>query len=198
MKIMKSLALITCILLLTASIGQAQTPEPVPTPEFTPERLTGRVVVTGSGGSAHFTLQIDGLNTDEEMASLRALLAEKGENDVIKAMEKMPAIGWMKIADSIRYTVPVIDSIPTENGGRIIRVVTPRSLAFGEVMNSTRSRKYRFGMVELILGPDGTGEGQVLAAARFKFDKKGDLQIESYGIGPIQILNVQTKPGSGE
>lgn len=193
MKTLKSLALITCILLLAASTCPAQTPEPAPAPEFTPERLTGRVIVTGSGGSAHFTLQIDGLNTDEEMASLRALLAEKGEKDVIKAMEKMPAIGWMKIADSIRYTVPVIDSIPTQNGGRIIRVVTPRSLAFGEVMHSTRSRKYRFGIVEILLGPDGTGEGQVLAAARFKFNKEGDLEIESYGIGPVQLLNIKTK-----
>jgi len=204
-----SLTRFTCVLLLMAGTCMAQAPgaatkaAPAATadaPAFTPERITGRLVNTGSGGgSTHFTLQVDGLSTDEQMAGLRAMLDEKkGEDKVIGAMEKMPAIGWMRLADSIRYTVPVIDSIPVEGGGRIIRVVTPRSLVFGEVMTATRSRKYRFGIVELILGPDGAGEGQVLAAARFKIDKKGDLQIESYGIAPVKILNVQAKPGGGE
>lgn len=202
MRLAKSLILFTCILALTAASGAAQTPEAAPetapAPEFTSQRLTGRIVGTGTGGSAHFTLQIDQLTPDEEMARLRALLQEKGDDEVIESMEKMPVIGWLRVADSIRYNVAVIDQIPMENGGRIIRVVTNRSLAFGEVMNSTRSRKYRFGIVEIMLGPDGTGEGQVLAAARFTFNKAGDLEIESYGIGPVKVLNVQTKPGSEE
>jgi hypothetical protein len=190
MRFIKSLTLITCIMLLAATASMAQTP---------PERLTGRIVNTGSGGgSAHFTLQIDQLTPDAEMARLRTLLEEKGEQDVIKSMEKMPVIGWLRVADSIRYNVAVIESIPIPDGGRIIRVVTNRSLAFGEVMHTTRSRKYRFGIVEVMLGPDGTGEGSVLAAARFNFNKEGDLEIESYGIGPVQVLNVQTKPGDGK
>ncbi len=190
MKFTRSLTLMTCFLLLVTTAGMAQTP---------PERLIGRIINTGSGGgSAHFTLQIDQLTPDEEMDRLRILLQEKGEGEVIKSMEKMPTIGWLRVADSIRYNVAVIESIPTPDGGRIIRVVTSRSLAFGEVMHTTRSRKYRFGIAEVMLGPDGTGEGSVLAAARFKFNKQGDLEIESFGIGPVRVLNIQTKPGDGK
>lgn len=200
MKLVKTMTLVTCILLLAPVTLLAQAPEAAPeaaaAPAFTPERLTGRIINTGSGGgSAHFNLQIDSLTPDEEMARLRALLQEKGDDAVITSMEKMPVIGWLRVADSIRYNVAVIDEIPMENGGRIIRVVTNRSLAFGEVMNSTRSRKYRFGIVEIMLGPDGKGEGQVLAAARIKFNKAGDIEIESFGIGPVQVLNIQTKSG---
>lgn len=194
---LKALTLITCVLLLAPVTGMAQAPEAVPetvpAPEFTPERLTGRIVGTGTGGSAHFTLQIDQLTPDKEMARLQALLQEKGDDAVIKSMEKMPVIGWLRVADSIRYNVALIEQIPMEDGGRIIRVVTSRSLAFGEVMNSTRSRKYRYGIVELFLDAEGKGGGVVIAAARFMFNKEGDVVIESYGTGPIQVLNIQTK-----
>ncbi len=188
-------ALFTGILALAAATCPAQTPEAAPA--FSPERISGRIINTGAGaGSLHFTLQIDELSSDEEIAGLRTMLAEKGDQAVVRTLEDMPSKGWLKIGNSLGYQVSVIRSLPLEGGGRVVRVVTDRNLMFVESMNATRSKKYRFGIVEIILGPDDTGEGVVIAAARFKFNKEGQLEIESYGTGPVKILNAQAKPNS--
>ncbi len=181
-------------LALSPTTCPAQTPEAAP--EFTPERISGRIVNTGSGGgSLPFTLQIDNLTTDEEIVALRDLLAEKGDADVVKAMEKMDKDGWLRIGDDLRVNVAVIRAIPTENG-RVIRVVSNRSLLFTEEMQASRSRKYPFGIVEIMLDAEGSGEGTVFVAARFKFNKEGVLEVESYGIAPVQVLNMQAKAHS--
>jgi hypothetical protein len=185
-------------LTLSAAICQAQAPEAATAPEFTPERLTGRIVNTGSGaGSYNFTLQINDLSSDEEIAELQNLLKESGYKDVLKVMEKMEPNGWVRIGDDLRVNVAVIRSIPTE-AGRLIRAVTYRTLHFTEEMEATRSRKYRFGMVDILLDADGAGEGTVFVAARFMFNKDGGLEVESYGIAPVKVLNMQAKPHGGQ
>lgn len=180
-------------LAFSAGACLAQTPEAAPAPEFTPERITGRIVNTVGGGSLPFTLQINNLTTDEEIVALRGLLAEKGDDDVVKAMEKMDKDGWLRIGDDLRVNVAVIRAFPTEKGW-VIRVVSNRSLLFTEEMRASRSRKYPFGIVELMLDEKGAGEGTVFVAARFKFNKEGVLEVESYGIAPVQVLNLQAKP----
>ncbi len=185
-------------LTLSAAICQAQAPEAAPAPEFTPERISGRIVNTeGGAGSYTFTMQINDVSTDEEIAELQALLKDKGDQDVLKVMEKMDPNGWVRIGDDLRVNVAVIRSVPTENG-RLIRAVTYRTLHFTEEMERTRSRKYRFGMIDIVLDSSGAGEGTVFVAARFMFNKDGGLEVESYGIAPVKVLNLQAKPHSGK
>lgn len=60
-------------------------------------------------------------------------------------------------------------------------------------MRNLRSRDYPFGLIELKLAADGTGEGVLIAAIQARFTKEGELEIESHGTKPFRILAV--KPG---
>jgi hypothetical protein len=79
--------------------------------------------------------------------------------------------------------------LPSEKGARRLRLVTDRNLAFGELYNSTRSRDYSVGAIELILTPDGKGSGTVLPACKLTVDKKKQqVEIETYQ-NPWKLTN---------
>jgi hypothetical protein len=79
--------------------------------------------------------------------------------------------------------------LPSEKGARRLRLVTDRNLAFGELYNSTRSRDYSVGAIELTLTPDGKGSGTVLPACRLTVNKKKQqVEIETYQ-NPWKLTN---------
>jgi len=159
-----------------------------------PETFTGRLVDTAGAipraTSTYITVHADRYTPDAEVKRLAGILAEKGQDALIQAMWDEESAGYVKIGNALGYQVAVIRSIPTEDGGRIIRVVTDRPIQFVEVMRSLRSRDYPFGLIELKLGPDDRGEGVMIAAAKMEFDANGRLNITSYGTKPFRILKV--------
>jgi len=158
-----------------------------------PEMLVGRLVDMGSvpgKSTTYMTLNIESLTPDDEVVRLAGLLAESGQEAVISAMWDMDSVGWVKIGASLGYQVQIIRSLPTEDGGRIIRVVTDRPIMFYESMRGTRSKQYPFGLLELRFGPEGKGEGTLIAAAQLAFSKEGRLEIKSYGTQPFKIVQI--------
>jgi len=58
--------------------------------------------------------------------------------------------------------------------------------------NSGRSTDYPFGYLQVKLNEKGEGTGQIMAAAKIKFNKKeGRYEIESYGNQYIKATNVR-------
>jgi hypothetical protein len=73
-----------------------------------------------------------------------------------------------------------IIELPSKNGRRF-RLVTDRWLAFGELYNSTRSRDYSVGAIDLTLTPDGKGSGTLMPACRLKLNKKTkQVEVEAF------------------
>ena len=80
------------------------------------------------------------------------------------------------VGNDVKYII----ELPSKNGRRL-RLVTDRNIAFGELYNSTRSRDYSVGAIELNLTPDGKGTGTVLPACKLTVDKKTkQIEIETY------------------
>jgi hypothetical protein len=157
------------------------------------EMYVGRLVDQGSipgRSTTYITLNIESITPDDTVVQLANVLAESGQDAVISAMWDMDSAGWIKIGTSLGYQVQIIRSLPTEDGGRIIRVVTDRPIMFYESMRGTRSKQYPFGLLELRLGPDGKGEGTMIAAAQLSFSKEGRLEIKSYGTQPFKIVQI--------
>lgn len=65
-------------------------------------------------------------------------------------------------------------------------------MPFIELYNNGRTTDYPFGFLQVKLGTNGQGTGQIMAAAKIRFDKKkGEYQIESYGNQYIKAVNVR-------
>lgn len=65
-------------------------------------------------------------------------------------------------------------------------------MPFGELYNNGRSTGYPFGFLQVKLNAKSEGTGQIMAAAKIRFDEdKGKYEIESYGNQFIKAPNVR-------
>ncbi len=185
MRLKPALFAVVCVLVALAPPLAAQAPE----------RIKGRVIDAGSSvpgpNSAFFTLHVDEYSTAADVQELAALLAKEGSNALLKKLRKMDH-GYIRIGRSLGYPVAVIRSIETPEG-RVIRAVTDRPIQIYEVMRSLRTEDYPFGVIEIRLPADGKGEGTLIAAAQVEYNKDGVIEIESFGIQPFRLMNVEAE-----
>lgn len=155
-----------------------------------PDQFTGSLVNTVAGArfSQPFILSVDHYAGEAEVQRLTGVLAEKGPYSLRDELWKHSA-GYLRIGGRIGYPVAAVLSQETATG-RKLTVVLNRPLSAFEVQYFTRSSKYPFTVLELELGPNGAGEGKLIAAAKMQLH--GDtLTIESLGIQPLRLLAVR-------
>jgi hypothetical protein len=74
----------------------------------------------------------------------------------------------------------------------IITIITARTMPFVELYQNGRTTGYPFGYLQVKLDAQGSGSGQIMAAAKIRFDKKsGQYQIESFGNQYIKANNIR-------
>jgi hypothetical protein len=64
-------------------------------------------------------------------------------------------------------------------------------MSFWELINRPRSSEYPFTWVQLNLGPDGTGDGELAIAARVFADRPNrPIEVETFQIQPVRLQSV--------
>jgi hypothetical protein len=152
-------------------------------------------VAMGTGGTVggktkQFDFRITTYTTDEELDKFAALLKEKGPDALRSALEKEDK-GRLNPAGSVGNQIAVARK--RQMGSEtIITIVTARIMPFIELYNNGRSTDYPFGYLQVKLNDKGEGTGQIMAAAKIRFNKKeGRYEIESYGNQYIKAVNVR-------
>ena len=150
-------------------------------------------VAVGTGGSVGgksmmFSLQIKEYMNDAEVLKYAELLKEGGQDALRKALEKLDS---GQLSPAGRVGNPIAIARKRQEGGKtIITIVTARVMPFIELYHSGRSTDYPFGLMRITFNEKGEGSGQVMAAAKIRFDKKKDqVEIESYGNQYIKVVN---------
>jgi len=180
----KIVMLLGVALLLCATLAQAQS---------SPEAFTG--VAIGTGGSVGgktmlFDFRITRYTTDEEVDQLATLLKEKGQDALRLALEKL-TVGRVSPVGSVGNDIAVARKRQVGND-TVITIVTARIMPFIELYRGGRTKDYPFGFIQVKLNDKGEGEGQIIVAAKVRFDKKkGHYEIESYGNQYIKAVNVR-------
>ncbi len=158
-----------------------------------PQQFAGVLANTTKGGTIPIVVHIDSYSPVGDVRALNLLLKDKGQDAVEAALFGMKARGWIRIGSSLGYEVPLIRSLPTPTGRRIV-VIADRPIQFWEQWRGTRSLQYPFGMVVLDIDRNGHGEGRLIAAMRAKFDKEGKVELESFGTEPFRIIGLSQQP----
>jgi hypothetical protein len=152
-------------------------------------------VAMGTGGTVggktkQFDFSITTYTTDEELDKFAALLKEKGQDALRRALEKEDK-GRLSPVGSVGNQIAVARK-RKEGTDTIITIVTARIMPFVELYNNGRSTDYPFGYLQVRLNDKGEGTGQIMAAAKIKFNKKeGRYEIESFGNQYIKAVNVR-------
>src|SRR6267378_2670694 len=132
---------------------------------------------------------IEQFSTPDDRKALIDAFKRSGQDGLVDVLQDMKPKGRVRFASGgVGNDVKYIIELPSESGRRF-RLVTDRTLAFGELYAGTRSRDYSVGAIELVLTPDGKGSGTVLPACKLKVDKKTkEIEIETYQ-NPWKLTN---------
>ena len=136
-------------------------------------------------------------STEAEREALIATLKEKGSTALLDALTKQPEAGFIKMPNTLGWTLFYARKTDLPDGGQRIVIATNRRLGFGEVSQQRRSADYDFTLVEIHLPKGGgKGEGKMVPAAKVTWDKEtNQIDIENYQAMPVQLKNVEeSKP----
>ena len=192
MKVAFSALGITCVLLfLLTPLNRASGTPVAPLKE----EYTGTVVGVGGtmgGRSRPFTLTIEGRTSAEEANRAIAILAEGGQDALLKELEDK-RLGRFSLGGQLGRDLNFVQETTTADGRRRITILFARWMNIFEIRSGSRSQDYPFSYVELIVDASGKGEGTFIAAARIYFDKKhgNELDVENFGIYPARLMGVR-------
>ncbi len=148
---------------------------------------------TGQMMTTTFTLTINGYTSDQEYERLRMALQEGGQDGLLNAIHKEDK-GRFAVTGNVGRVLGIV-RVREEEGKRRFFIVFERWLSMAEVRNGYRSENYPFGVIELVINPDGKGEGTYIGAAQitWKTDKKTGqkhMNIEDFATYPARLMGV--------
>ena len=156
-----------------------------------------------TGTNAVVEIRIDSWSTDAEREELIATMVDKGEDALLRALQKArvrgrwnipgftgPDIHQLRLGHDIRFA----RQTPLPDGGRRIILATDRYIGFVEARNQPRSIDYPFTFMEIRVNKEGKGEGKMAVATKVDFDKnKKTMELENYSSEPVRLNNVEVK-----
>jgi hypothetical protein len=149
-----------------------------------------RVPESGKAGPVEFV--IDRYSTDEERDRLLKVLADQGPDKLLSTLQSLPRIGYFRTPNATAYDLKFARKVPGEDGGEVISMATDRYIGFWEARNRPRTIDYPFTVVEVRIGPEGTGEGKMSLATKVTYDKKNrTIVLENYKSQPVMLNKVK-------
>lgn len=164
------------------------------------ETFTGTVLSYGSGLNTRsvtrtFTLNITGRTSPQQIRSYLGILQETGQDALLDEIDDQD-LGRFSVGPNVGVPVNFVHET-TVDGRRRIFAVFARWTQFAELRGGYRSLDYPFGVIEISVDPKtGRGEGTYIAAARIRWDSKGNngqpqVEIENFATFPARLMGVQ-------
>jgi hypothetical protein len=154
-----------------------------------------------TGKTAVFDIRITRWSTQEEREKLITTAVEKGQDSLLRELQRMPdhgrisIPGWIgpdphnaRLGWELRYAF----NTPGEDGGQRIGILTDRYIGMWEARNQPRTMDYPFSLIEIRLDKSGKGVGKMAVATKIEFDKsKKQLVLENYSSEPVRLNEVK-------
>lgn len=158
------------------------------------DTYTGTMV--GIGGrrtvTRTFTLTINGRSADAEVGRDAAILAEAGQDELLKAIGERD-LGRFSLGGQLGRRLNFVTETTLANGDRKLMILFERWIDIYERRYGSRSLDYPFGYVELIVDRNGRGEGTFFPAARVRFNRQNEIEVENFGIYPARLFGVRRR-----
>jgi hypothetical protein len=184
---------------------------------FAISTLLAMTAMSGAAGEKYETIDAQAYGTSTQMGRNvtvrliiykystpddRKILVEsfqKGQNDgLVRALEKMKAVGRINIPGTLGYDVSYIHQVKTPTG-RSIRFITNRKIAFGESYGNTQSQAFNLTAGEITINDqdkDKSG-GVLFPATQLTINKDGEPQWD-LRMNPWKLNNIIVWPGGGK
>jgi hypothetical protein len=156
-----------------------------------------------SGAASRIDFMIERWSTDEEVDNLRGALASNGAKGLLPALQKMPLRAGVVLIPGVHgqgarvrlrrpFNVYFARQIKTDKGLQVI-LGADHYLAFGQPTLDW-PEDVEFSLVDIRLGPDGTGVGKVARAGGVAYNKDAKMiEIANYSKAPTQLTEVKAE-----
>jgi hypothetical protein len=146
----------------------------------------------GTLASSPVDIIITRWSTDEERDKMTNLLMEQGSSKLGELLDEMPRAAIVRPAGRLGIEFHFAVHRTLEDGTERIGLLTNRPVSFWPQTRSPDPQEYPFTLVELVLKPDGKGEGKLSLATRIIADKEHKtIQLEDYVNQPMLLQNVR-------
>ena len=175
-------------LVLTATLAAAQT-------LGQHEHFTANAVsISPQYGTGQQTVDINVTrwSTPAERDRLVMALTSKGQDQLLKELQKMKETGTIRTPDSLGYPLRYAFQMPDPEGGRTIVIATDRPIGFWEATNQPRSFDYPFTVIQMHIDRDGMGKGTMSYATRITA-KNHTIELEDFATQPIMLNNIKAE-----
>ena len=159
------------------------------------ERLTAFAVdmsnLSGRARAGTVDISIDRWSTTQERDQLLAALREGGSDSLLRALQGVKEVGYVRGGSSLGYPLRFARSIDLPGGGRRVIIATDRPISFLEAVNQPRSTDYPFMILDIRLDASGKGEGKLLPLAKISINDDHVVEIENYANEPVRLSSVR-------
>ena len=196
--------LLSAVAAVTVTIAGpvVQTPEGAPT---LPLRLSAFAVnmstVQRPSNTAVLDIRIKRWSTPEEREKLIATAVEKGQDDLLRALQKMPDHGRISIPAwtgpdphnaRLGWELHYAFATKGEDGGLRIGIATDRYIGMWEAREQPRTIDYPFTLIDMRFDGSGKGVGKMAVATKIEFDKKKkQMVLENYASEPVRLNEIK-------
>jgi len=157
-----------------------------------PERFSASAINMNNGSTGNIDITVNRWSTDKDRDKLVSVMAQKGPEKLLDALQDMPAAGHFGAPGNLSWDLHFARRMPLPEGGERVVLITDRRIGFWEAANQPRSIDYPFTVIELRLNKDGEGEGKMSIATKVIYDKSENMvTLENYDISPVQLTNVK-------
>lgn len=189
------LLLAICCVSISAFSQTTEQSKPAPKPKPKAERFSAVASLPrNQTRTAWVDIRINRYTSDATTKRMAAVLAEGGQDALVKELDKAKTIGYASLSMRVgAFDLKLIRSHKTPTGRRIIGV-SDRPIGFLELYRGGRTEDYKLGIIVLDLKKNSkgkeVGEGILLYASQVEI-KNGTVEIEYVGMEPIKLRNVR-------
>jgi len=151
--------------------------------------------------TAVMDIRITRWSTPEERERLISTAVEKGQDALLRSLQKMPDHGRIAIPAwtgpdphnaRLGWTLHYAFATPGDDGGLRIGIATDRYIGVWEAREQPRTIDYPFTLIEIRLDAEGKGVGKMAVATKIDFDKKKkQMVLENYASEPVRLNEVK-------
>jgi hypothetical protein len=157
------------------------------------DQFAGTLVSMNAPGAMGSRVQIwvESYTDDATAEGLIKTLSDQGQRALLDKVTDLRA-GTIRVGTSNGYPISVARQRVAADGSRTVVLATSRPFVGFAPNAGTRIEDYPFGLIELKLAADGTGEGTLIGAAQLAFDPATkDLSVKTYATQPSRLTNVK-------
>jgi hypothetical protein len=144
---------------------------------------------TPTGATTPIQIVIKQFTSDDDANQYKGVLKSEGQNALMEKIKKNN-VGFCRIGDNIGQTLLAARSVLLPSGDRRVTAIYGSVTGNYQVRQASKVGEYPFAFVEMVIKPDGKGEGMLVPAIGARVKDDGSLDLESFGAYPLRMMNL--------